>query len=94
MLVAEAARAVGIGPEGALMGRPACAMIPETISSARSIASLGCIGNRVYTGLEDDELYFSIPGSRVGEVVDKLETIINANNELQRFYAARVSPSS
>jgi len=49
MFVAEAARAVGIGPDGATMGRPACAMVPEAIRSARGVTSLGCIGNRIYT---------------------------------------------
>jgi len=94
MLVAEAARAANVGHEGAMMGRPACAMIPETISSARGNASLGCIGNRVYTGLQDDELYFALPGSKVGEVVKKLKTIVNANQELEKFHTARANEAA
>ena len=89
MLVAEAARAAGIGHEGAALGRPACAMIPEAMSSARGNTSLGCIGNRVYTGLGDAELYFTIPGSRLGEVVEKLETVVRANRELEEYHRAR-----
>jgi len=89
MLVAEAARAAGIGHDGAAMGRPACAMIPEAMRSARGNTSLGCIGNRVYTGLGDAELYFTIPGSRLGDVVDKLETIVHANRELEKYHEAR-----
>ena len=89
MLVAEAARAANLGHEGAMMGRPACAMIPETMNSSHGNASLGCIGNRVYTGLQDDELYFALPGAKVEEVVNKLETIVHANQELEKFHAAR-----
>lgn len=59
MLVAEAARASGIAHDGATLGRPACAMIPEAMRSAQGNTSLGCIGNRVYTGLGDAELYFT-----------------------------------
>jgi uncharacterized protein (DUF169 family) len=91
MLLSEAARAANLAQEGSVMGRPACAMIPETISSARGNVSLGCIGNRVYTGLQDDELYFALPGSKVEEVVGKLETIVQANQELEQFHASRAS---
>ncbi len=72
MLVAEAARAAGLAGDAAAMGRPACAMIPAVLEGPGGVASLGCIGNRVYTGLGADELSFTIPGARVGEVVGRL----------------------
>jgi len=89
MLLTEAARASGIGQQGGVMGRPACSIIPNTIATARGNTSLGCIGNRVYTGLEDDELYFAFPGSKVNDVITNLETILRANQELERFHSAR-----
>ena len=89
MLVAEAARAAGIAGDGAAMGRPACAMIPAVLGSPTGVTGLGCIGNRVYTGLGDDELYFTIPGAKVGEVVERLETVLNANRELEKYHQAR-----
>ena len=89
MLVAEAARAAGLAGDAAAMGRPACAMIPAVLEGPGGVTSLGCIGNRVYTGLGDDELYFTIPGARVGEVVERLETVVNANRELERYHEAR-----
>jgi len=89
MLVAEAARLAGIGHEGAAMGRPACAMIPAAINASRGALSLGCIGNRVYTGLGDDELYYAIPGPQLPALLDKLEIILHANRELERFHQAR-----
>jgi uncharacterized protein (DUF169 family) len=72
MLVAEAARAAGLAGDAAAMGRLACAMIPAVLEGPGGVASLGCIGNRVYTGLGADELSFTIPGARVGEVVGRL----------------------
>jgi len=90
MLLAEAARAAGIGHEGATLGRPACAMIPAALAAGRANTSLGCIGNRVYTGLGDDELYVTIPGARLGDVVEALATIVRANEELERFHRARL----
>jgi uncharacterized protein (DUF169 family) len=91
MLVAEAARAAGLGGDGAALGRPACAMIPEAMQAGRGNTSLGCIGNRVYTGLGDAELYFTIPGPRLGEVVSQIETIVRANRELERYHQARLA---
>lgn len=89
MLLAEAARAARVGHDGATMGRPACAMIPEALRSARANTSLGCIGNRVYTGLGDAELYFTIPGRALGDVVERLAVVAHANRELERYHESR-----
>jgi len=89
MLLSEAARAAGVFETGAIMGRPACAMLPAAIASSTSVASVGCIGNRVYTGLGDDELYLTVPGDRAGVVFEKLESIFNANRELEKFHRQR-----
>src|SRR5262249_26012449 len=59
MLLAEAAQAAGVGGAG-LMGRPTCAALPEAMRSGKGVTSLGCIGNRVYTELGDDELYYAL----------------------------------
>jgi len=89
MLVAEAARAAGLAGDAAAMGRPACAMIPAVLARPGGVTSLGCIGNRVYTGLGDDELYFTIPGGRIGDLVERLETVLHANRELEQYHQAR-----
>src|SRR5205807_2803521 len=68
MLLQEAAQAAGVGDDGKLMGRPTCAALPAVLGSGRGVASLGCIGNRVYTGLPDDELYYALPGRHVAAV--------------------------
>lgn len=89
MLVAEAAQAAGIGHEMAAKLRPTCAIVPEAAEAGQTTLSIGCIGNRIYTGLGDDELYCAIPGSQVPAIVGKLETIITANRELEIFHHQR-----
>jgi uncharacterized protein (DUF169 family) len=90
MLLAEAAQSAGVAVGGATMGRPTCSILPETLESGAATASFGCIGNRVYTGLGDDEAYYAIPGSRVAEVVSRLAVIVEANNRLDRFHTSRL----
>src|SRR5262249_53531812 len=95
MLLSEAARAAGIF-DGSTMGRPACAMIPHARSTVAGVASVACIGNRVYTGLGDNELYFTVAGSRVGHLLDQLASILAANAQLEAFHrqrAAALSPA-
>ena len=94
MLVAEAAQAAGIVSGGATMGRPTCAILPESLQSGLATASFGCIGNRVYTGLGDDEGYYAIPGASVPEVVSKLATIVEANRQLHHFHKDRAARST
>jgi uncharacterized protein (DUF169 family) len=91
MLLTEAAQAAGVGSGTGLMGRPTCAAIPESLASQRAVASLGCIGNRVYTGLPDDELYFALPGKHVSSVTEKLASIVSANNQLEEYHRGRMA---
>jgi uncharacterized protein (DUF169 family) len=83
MLLAEAAGATGT------MGRPTCAALPQAMKTGQGVLSLGCIGNRVYTGLSDDEMYFAMPGSAVKAVTEKLAGIVRANGELEKYHAQR-----
>jgi uncharacterized protein (DUF169 family) len=89
MLLAEAAQSAGVGQTTPPMGRPTCALLPEAINGQHAGASLGCIGNRVYTGLEDSEGYFAIPGGAVAKVEERLRAIVRANRELEKFHRAR-----
>ena len=91
MFLAEAAHAAGVSSDTSMVGRPTCAAMPAVMQSGSAATNLGCIGNRVYTDLADDELYFVIPGEKVACVVEKLSTIVNANNELKTFHQGRVT---
>jgi uncharacterized protein (DUF169 family) len=89
MVLSEAARAAGIAEAAAVMGRPACAMIPQSVAAQTGVTSMGCIGNRVYTGLRDDELYITVPGPAVANFLDQLATVLEANIALERFHRNR-----
>ena len=91
MLLAEAAQAADVAGSGPTMGRPTCAVLPEAINSARTAASFGCIGNRVYTGADDGEAYFAIPGAKLGAVEEHLAVIVRANQELEKFHQGRAT---
>jgi uncharacterized protein (DUF169 family) len=90
MLLAEAAQAAGVAANG-LLGRPTCAAIPQALQADAGVASLGCIGNRVYTEMADDELYYALPGKHLAAVTEKLASIINANRQLEQYHRARCS---
>jgi uncharacterized protein (DUF169 family) len=90
MLLQEAAQAAGVAGGSPLMGRPTCAALPLAMSTQQGVASLGCIGNRVYTEMADDELYYALPGRHVAAVVEKLAGIVHANRELEKYHRARL----
>lgn len=91
MLLQEAAQAAGVGGNAAMMGRPTCAALPEALRTGRGVASVGCIGNRVYTEMEDDELYHVLPGKHLAAVVQKLALLVHANQELEKYHRARAN---
>ena len=94
MLLAEAAQAAGVAGTGPAMGRPTCAVVPEAINGGRTVASFGCIGNRVYTGAGDDEAYYAIPGALLAAVEERLATIVSANAALETFHRSRAAASA
>jgi uncharacterized protein (DUF169 family) len=85
MLLNEAAARAGIASGAPALGRPTCMALPAS-RQAGSILSLGCVGNRVYTGLGEDELYFVVRGEDLAALTNELEVITGANDAL-RVYA-------
>ena len=55
------------------------------------VLSLGCMGNRVYTGIGEDELYFVLRGSDLAAVTDSLRTVTSANAALNEYARDRRS---
>jgi uncharacterized protein (DUF169 family) len=87
MLIYETALRSGAGPALAnTLGRPACAVLPLAMKTGKSSLSLGCMGNRTFTGLPDEELYVCIPGGQWSVLVSKLEEIAKANAAMQQHY--------
>jgi uncharacterized protein (DUF169 family) len=80
MLLYEAAIKAGVG--GALLntlGRPACALLPLALHTDSAAVSLGCTGNRAYTGLPATEMYVGIPGDKWQAVAEQLAIVLSAN---------------
>jgi len=71
-----------------LLGRPTCMAIPAALSFGVA-SSLGCVGNRIYTGISDDEFYSVIAGKDLASVVAQLETITSANAALAEYHTGR-----
>ncbi len=91
MLLAEATHAAGISSDASVVGRPTCAAIPAVMQSGRTATNLGCIGNRVYTELDEDELYFVFSGDHLDVIEAKLATIVEANTQLEAFHRERAA---
>jgi len=88
MLLQEAALRAGIAAPAPLLGRPTCMALPASIAQG-VIASTGCVGNRVYTDLGEDELYVMIPGHAVARVAAEARTIASANLKLSDYHRER-----
>jgi uncharacterized protein (DUF169 family) len=93
MLLSEATHAAGARGATAPVMRPACAMLPQVLSSGHSTTSLGCMGNRVYTGLPDDEMWHALPGARLDAIMEKVSIIVEANQAIRAFHEARLAES-
>lgn len=89
MLIVEAANARSVISNFPVMGRPACAVIAASIESRGVATSLGCIGNRVYTQLSDDEFYVAVPGQLLNDTVETLQSIVAANSELEQYHRSK-----
>jgi len=88
MLLSEAAGRAGVASGMPALGRPTCMALPATMAHG-SIMSLGCIGNRVYTGLGEDEMYLVLRGKDLGKIADALGVITSANSALQQYATGR-----
>lgn len=88
MLLEEAALRAGVASKLPLLARPTCMAIPAAMAHGM-VTSAGCIGNRVYTNIGDDELYAAIPGAALEMVAQELETIASANSALEQHHRGR-----
>lgn len=88
MLLNEAISRAGVGSGVPALGRPTCMALPASMQHG-SILSLGCIGNRVYTGLSEDELYVVVRGKDLGPMAEALSVISNANAALNDYAKGR-----
>lgn len=83
MLVGEAA-----GKSAKLMGAPTCAAIPMSYNDHQIGISLGCITNRIRTGIKSSEMVVSIPRSELESFAENLRKRVKANNEVAQAVSA------
>jgi uncharacterized protein (DUF169 family) len=88
MLLQEAALRAGVATNVPLLARPTCMALPAALASG-TVMSTGCIGNRVYTGAGDDELYVTVRGRDVAPIADEAATIAKANTALADYHRGR-----
>ena len=88
MILQEAALRAGIGIQLSLFGRPTCLSLPTALAQGM-VTSAGCLGNRVYTGLGDDELYVLLPGRFLQRITDEVQLIVQANSTITDYHRAR-----
>lgn len=88
MLLEEAAMRAGVASSTRLLARPTCMAVPAAMANGM-VSSSGCIGNRVYTKIGDDQLYAALPGRALEAVAGELETIASANATLAEYHRLR-----
>ena len=88
MLLQEAATSAGVSATLKTLGRPTCMALPAALAHG-VVMSTGCVGNRVYTGLEEGELYAATPGRHLGALARTCGTIASANAKLKEYHEWR-----
>jgi uncharacterized protein (DUF169 family) len=60
-----------------------------TVLNQGMVTSAGCLGNRVYTDLGDDELYVLVPGRVLQKIADEVQTIAESNKKIMDYHRGR-----
>jgi uncharacterized protein (DUF169 family) len=88
MLLQEAAIAAGVASSISTFGRPTCMALPASLATG-IVMSTGCVGNRVYTGVDEGELYAAVPGKYLEKIADAAGAVSAANAKLHEYHEAR-----
>lgn len=88
MLLQEAAIRAEVEGQFTTLARPTCMILPAALSHG-IVASTGCIGNRVYTELDETELYVAVPGRDLARVAEAVAVVASANAALFHYHQAR-----
>jgi uncharacterized protein (DUF169 family) len=88
MRLTEAAIRAGVMSSLPLLARPTCMALPAALANG-TVASAGCIGNRTYTDIGEDELYVVAPGHAIEQLAAEVATIANANEKLAEYHEGR-----
>ena len=81
-------RAAGVAAGINTLGRPTCMSVPAAMAMG-TVASTGCVGNRVYTNIDPGDLYAVVPGRHLECIAEETATIRRANLELLGYHTGR-----
>jgi uncharacterized protein (DUF169 family) len=89
LIISEAAARVDRGAP-VVMGRPACAVIPQVLNRGNAALSLGCCGARAYLdALSDAVALWALPAAKLEQYCAEIKTLASANKTLTTFHARR-----
>ena len=88
MVLQEAAIRAGVGAQLNTLPRPTCMVLPAALAHGTT-ASSGCVGNRVYTGLGESDLYVAVPGKDVARIAEETAVVRGANATLMQYHQDR-----
>ena len=73
-----------------VLGRPACAIVPQVINNDQAALSLGCCGARAYLDtFSDDITLWALPGKKLMHYADRIMNLTKANETLTVFHSIR-----
>ena len=72
-------------PETLIEGKPQCHIVAVAKEQGRVAASVGCALSRARTGMAATELACTLPGTRLGELVDAIETAASVDATVARY---------
>lgn len=88
MILQEAAMRAGVEMRPSPLGRPACLSLPAVLKEGM-VTSGGCLGNRIYAELDDDELYVIIAGRFLRSIAEAIQGIVESNFKLREYHRER-----
>jgi uncharacterized protein (DUF169 family) len=93
MILSEAIGGAGWGNDrpAKVLGRPACAAIPDAMGASRTTFSLGCAGMRTFTAIDPDRLLAVIPGEALEPVSAEVKRLRDVNDGMEAFYKERAA---
>ena len=88
MLLQEAALRARVVSELNTLSRPTCMALSAALATGM-VASTACIGNRVYTDIDDGDYYVAVRGTELPRIVAESDTIGRANAALLQYHRDR-----
>ena len=80
-------------PQG-LFGRPGCASLAYAVTKKQPGQSLGCVGMRINTGINDDLMLMAVPKESIESLVTELPALTKVHKDMETHYLKRIEDIS